>query len=220
MTPQSAHDRTSPQGDALQTIAHELRQPLDAMESIAYYLALVLPPMERRAHDQVSRLQQLIEQANWMLTSGLQLADETPLAPEPADLTLLITQAAARIGSHATPAFRLELAANLPLILLDPVRGKVWMENLLTLFQQWSSTRHVASVTTSQNGGWVRLVIATMAPGHRSESTLGPGCGLSLASARRVVAAHHGTFELKISPTSGIVLNIELPSVTNTRVLP
>ena len=60
---------------ALETIAHELRQPLSAIESIAYYLSLVLPRDGGPAREQAARLQQLVEQSNWILTSALQLAD-------------------------------------------------------------------------------------------------------------------------------------------------
>jgi len=59
----------------LQTIAHELRQPLSAIESIAYYLNLALPRDSRPARKQARRLQHLVEQSNWILTSALQLAD-------------------------------------------------------------------------------------------------------------------------------------------------
>ena len=37
---------------ALETIAHELRQPLSAIESIAYYLSLVLPRESGPAREQ------------------------------------------------------------------------------------------------------------------------------------------------------------------------
>src|ERR1700693_691269 len=74
----------------LQTLAHELRQPLSAIESIAYYLNLALPRDSHPARKQARRLQQLVEQSNWILTCALQLADTTPLAPRPLDLEALI----------------------------------------------------------------------------------------------------------------------------------
>ncbi len=64
-----------PAAVVLETIAHELRQPLSAIESIAYYLSLVLPRDGGPAREQAARLQQLVEQSNWILTSALQLAD-------------------------------------------------------------------------------------------------------------------------------------------------
>ena len=40
-----------------ETIAHQLRQPLSAIESIAYYLSLVLPRDGGPAREQAARLQ-------------------------------------------------------------------------------------------------------------------------------------------------------------------
>src|SRR5450631_2013602 len=79
----------------LETIAHELRQPLSAIESIAYYLSLVLPRDGGPARERAVRLQDLVEQSNWILTSALQLADRAPLAPQLLNLEELVTQAVA-----------------------------------------------------------------------------------------------------------------------------
>src|SRR5579862_7739646 len=105
---------------ALQMIAHELRQPLGTIESIAYYLGLVLPRDDDRVRQQVVRLQQLVEQSNWILACGLQMADQTPLVPEPLDLEELITQTISTRTSRGDPQPRLELSGALPLVQLDP----------------------------------------------------------------------------------------------------
>src|ERR1700688_4596521 len=120
----------------LQPIAHELRQPLSAIESIAYYLNLALPRDSRPARKQARRLQQLVEQSNWILTSALQLADETPLAPQPLNLEELIVQTVNTRTVQGEPRIHLELASGLPLVSLDPGRGRSLIENLLTLFRQ------------------------------------------------------------------------------------
>ena len=88
---------------ALETIAHELRQPLSAIESIAYYLSLVLPRDGGPAREQAGRLQQLVEQSNWILTSALQLADPAALAPQPVNLEELITQTVTARAGTTTP---------------------------------------------------------------------------------------------------------------------
>ncbi len=196
---------------ALQTIAHELRQPLSAIESIAYYLSLVLPKEDHRAREQVSRLQQLVEQSNWILSSGLQLADETPLAPEPVDLAKLVAQVVAAGASRGDPHPQLDLARELPLVHLDPVRGRLLVENLLALFRQLSSQAHPLRLVTSPAESGVCLAVSTSLPGYRSESALGPGCALSLASVRRTVEAHHGSCHLEVSPTAGINIRVVLP---------
>jgi signal transduction histidine kinase len=201
-----AHDFSS-HAVALQTIAHELRQPLSAIESIAYYLNLVLPREDHRAREQASRLQRLIEQSNWILTCGLQMVNTTPLVPEPVDLEELITQTAAARSTHHRPRLDLQLAGGLPLVHLDPGRGRALLENVASLFEYISQDRPFR-LATSQTQEGVCLTLAAAVSGYRSEASLGPGCGLSLASARQVVEAHGGTCHLQVDPVSGVVLNV------------
>src|SRR5262252_7871458 len=104
----------SPRAVAFATIAHELRQPLSAIESIAYYLEMVLPRHDDRAREQVSRLQCLVEQTNWILACGVQLLDAAPLSPVAMDLEELITQTVAAGAGSADPSPRLDLAGGLP----------------------------------------------------------------------------------------------------------
>jgi signal transduction histidine kinase len=47
--------------DVLRDVAHELRQPLSTIESIAYYLAMFLPATVERAHAQLAVVRQLVE---------------------------------------------------------------------------------------------------------------------------------------------------------------
>ena len=134
---------------ALQMIAHELRQPLSAIESIAYYLGLVLPPGDDRAREHVARLQQLVEQSNWILTCGLQLADQTPLAPVPLDLQQLIRQAIATRTSQGHPQSDLELSGDVRIVRLDPPRGRALIENLLAMFIHVAGDAHPVRLRTA-----------------------------------------------------------------------
>ena len=195
----------------LQTIAHELRQPLSAIESIAYYLNLALPRDSRPARKQAKRLQQLVEQSNWILTCALQLADNTPLAPQLLNLEELITQTVNKCTVNGDLRIHLDLAGGLPLVNLDPGRGRTLLENLLTLFRQLASDLHPVRVTTAGGEGAVSLGIASSIPGYRSEASLGPGCSLSIQSARRVVEGHGGTFNIHVDAASGVSLKVVLP---------
>ena len=200
---------------ALQTIAHELRQPLGAIESIAYYLGLVLPPGEDRAREQVIQIQQLVERSNWILTCGLQMADETPIAPEPLDLKDLIAQAVAARTSQGDTQPRLELSGDLPPVRLDRGRGRALIENLLALVRQVASEAHPVRLRTAaadtEGCGGVLLEISTTAPGYRSEAALGAGSALGLECACRMVEAHGGSLAVEVDAVSGIRLRAVLP---------
>lgn len=195
----------------LQTIAHELRQPLSAIESIAYYLNLALPRESRPARKQARRLQKLVEQSSWILTCALQLADTTPLAPQLLNIEELVIQTVNTCTAEGDPRIHLELAGALPLVNLDPGRARSLLENLVTLFRQLASDLHPIRVTTAACEGGVSLGISTATAGYRSEGALGPGCNLSLQSARRVVEGHGGTLHIAVDALSGVSLKVVLP---------
>jgi len=201
----------------MQTIAHELRQPLSAIESTAYYLGLVLPRGDERARVHVARLRQLVEQSNWILSCGLQLTDDTPPTLDRVDLEEFITQT---ITAAITPPARkpaLDLAGNLPPVRLDPGRGRALITNILTLFQQISGSEHRVRVKTEFDGDeanrLVALDIAVGAPGRTSEAALGPGAALCLSSVRHTVDAHGGTLTVSVGPPEDLVrMRIVLPA--------
>jgi signal transduction histidine kinase len=187
---------------ALRDIAHELRQPLSTIEAIAYYLTLVLPRDDEKTHEQLDRLQQLVEQSNWILSNGLHLEDPLPSARNGVDIEELITQTlAARPG----PGIRLDLCGGLPQVQADQGMARALIENLMTLFRQISTEQHPATVRTSYSGGVV-IEICTEAPGFRSIA----GASLSLETARRMIAAHSGAFEVSCD-AAGARLQVVLP---------
>ena len=103
----------------IEALAHELRQPLSAIESTAYYLTMALPRGERRAQEHALGLQRFIEQANWILSCAVQLADTSPISPQLIDLEELITQIVAARTSDGGAPMQLHLAGDLPLAAYD-----------------------------------------------------------------------------------------------------
>lgn len=191
---------------ALSTIAHELRQPLSTIESIAYYLTLVLPHGDEKVHEQLDRIQRLVEQTGWILTSAQQLAEPRPAARGPADLQDLIRRTvAARFPSGDAPMMM--LCEDLPRVDADPAL----IDNLLMLFRSVSTKDHPVTVRTSPAPRGVMVEMETSAPGYRQEGSLCPGATLSLESARRMADAHGGSLEIAVDPATGIRLRLMLP---------
>ncbi len=185
---------------ALRDLAHELRQPLSTIEAIAYYLALVLPHDNEKTHEQLDRLQRLVEQSNWILSNGLQADDCAAPAPEYIDLEEILTEAAS-----SRSALRFELAGNC-LVHADPGLARSLVENLLTLFRQIATETHPALIRTSKHACGVLLEIETGAPGFRSIA----GGALSLNCARRIAEAHSGSLDVCFE-TGRVRLQVVLP---------
>lgn len=196
--------------DMLPTVAHELRQTLGTIESIAYYLSLVLPREDGKIHEQLARLLQLVEQSNWILSSGLRLADSLQVSPELVDVEELITQAVSARSAAGDHAVRLDLQGSLPQVRLDPSLGRALIGNLLILFRQLATEAHTVLLRTSAEANGVWIEISTAVPGYRSEAALGPGSALSIQSARQIVEAHSGSLSVEVDAASGIRFRVML----------
>jgi signal transduction histidine kinase len=195
----------------LRVIAHELRQPLSTIEAIAYYLSLVLPREgDGKIHEQLDRLQQLVEQSNWILSNSLLLTEPLTSSPEQVDLGELIMQTLVSRPLSIDPPLGVDLEGNLPLVCADPGLARALIENVFTLFRQHSSPAYPVTLSTSVYGGGVLLEMSTGMPGIQSEALLGPGAALSLQSARRIVAVHGGSLQLEADAVSGIRLRVIL----------
>ena len=182
--------------DVMSGMAHELRQPLSSIESIAYYLGLVLPKTDARAQEHLSRIQELVEQSHWILSSGLRLAAGTEAdATVSVDLEEIVTESAPLRN------FNLELAGDLPPIRMDPDQAKTLMQSLLMLFRQIATPAHPVTIRTSVHEGVV-VELSSGARGYRAESALCPGAGLGIEVARRIAESQGGAFEIAVTPES------------------
>jgi len=196
--------------DVLRTMAHELRQPLSTIESIAYYLTLVLPPDEEKVHEQLNRIQELVEQSNWIVTSAQQLSEPISPAPQRIHIAELIAQLILE-RSVVADGPSIEVEGELPPLEADPALARAMIDNLLTLLRTVASDEHPLRLRLREKDGGVGIEIATEAPGYRSEASLGPGAILSLESARRIAAAHGGSLEVMLDPSAGIRVRVMLP---------
>ena len=199
--------------ELLQSLAHELRQPLGAIDSISYYLDLVLPRDDGRAREQSSRLHALVQQCSWILSCALEMAEERPIAPQLLSLEELLTQAlGAMRGANAEPNFKLDLAGELPLIQLDPQRGYRMVEHLTALFLPLSSDTYPAHARTRTLEGSVVLEMTVATPGHSSEAALCAGSTMAVASIRRAAEAHKGSFAFQVDANTGVRGRLLLPA--------
>jgi len=188
-------------------VAHELRQPLSNIESIAYYLSLVLARNDEKIQEQLTRIRQLVEQSNWILSSGLRLTGSASPGPESLDLEELVTHAVSSAGPQ--PNLRLELAGNLPLVQLDPRQGRELVDTLMMLIRPVMTKATPAILRTS--AGQAGAVLEVLVSPAGIESSLGAGSELCVESARKIAQAHGGTLECQLDPAIGIRISVMLP---------
>jgi hypothetical protein len=194
--------------EILMNVAHELRQPLSNIETIAYYLSMVVPPGDTKIQAQLGRIRELVQQSGWILSSGVSLAGLLPIAPQPIDLEELITGSVSSSGAHAH--VRLALSGDLPLVRLDPREGRDLVDSLLMLFRTMADgARPIAVTTSARPEGGVLMEIQTT--GGCCQGVSGAGSELAIESARRVAQSYGGTFQVDAGPDGGIRGRLMLP---------
>lgn len=202
------HEGSGAPSEVLGTVAHELRQPLSNIESLAYYLSLVLPREDEKVQGSLTRIRQLVEQSNWILGNGLRLAGSPHIAPRPMRLEGMITQVVSAIGIDAAQV-RIEFAEGLPLVALDPGHGPAMIETLLRLLLSPASPADPVTVRVAAAEGGVRMEFEG-AP-QRAPATLGAGAALAIECARRIAVAHGGRLWQEAGGAGGIRIVVMLP---------
>ena len=182
--------RMADPADLIRLLAHELRQPLSTIESIAYYLTLI----DEKNREHLDHIQKLVEQSNWMLNSAQLIADNLSPKLEPLDLDALLSQLdLADIDTSRAPC-RTQA---------DPALLRAVIENLAMLFRQLAARPTLRVADTA-------LEFHSPATGHRSEHSLGPGATLSLHGVRRAAESWGGSMETSIHPDEGIKVRVML----------
>ena len=70
------------QYQVLSSMAHDLRQPLSNIEAIAYHLSLILPQNDQKIQAQLSRIRELVQQTDEILSSRVRDAAAPPPLPQ------------------------------------------------------------------------------------------------------------------------------------------
>ncbi|MCE5310775.1 MAG: HAMP domain-containing histidine kinase [Acidobacteriales bacterium] len=189
-------------GEVVRHIAHDLRQPLSTIESIAYYLDITLPDTEARARAQAGRLQQMVEQCNCILTDAIHYLQAAPPRMELLDLSELISETLAEWPGEGMSQIRYEPEEQVAAVLVDASQAQHLLCNLFRFFQQAAHGGDVFVRTWAQ-GEQTCLEFSGPAPDYDAESLatlfepfnthLQGGSGLALASVRHIVEAHGAT---------------------------
>lgn len=220
------HSRLAAMGEMAATLAHEVRNPLGAMELFVGMLGEEVAdrPAALRLTAQVASC---IVDLNHLVTNIL---DYTRL-PEPkralVDLDALVDDALAASAAALGPGIRIERRGTAGASCgLD--RGLV-LQTLLNLVRNAGEAMAgtgTLTITVEPAERWVRLTVADTGPGippDREESIFAPffttkerGTGLGLAVARAAVAAHGGTLAIRPTPgAGGAVFVLTLPMVSD-----
>lgn len=215
----------------LADVSHELRTPLAVLRGDLEAMLDGIHPTDHAhieaAAEEIGLLTQLVED---LRTLALAEAETLPLHIEPTDVAILAQDSAAAFDAMAEEAgvkLEVDVADDLPLVDLDPLRIRQVLVNLIANALHYAPAGSAIRLTGKREGGTVIVSVADEGKGIAPElrphlferfakSDDSRGSGLGLVIARRVVEAHGGTIraELGTEPAdapSGTVIRFEIP---------
>ena len=216
------------QTEFLQIVAHDLRNPLNAITQIA----ALLPPVEQEAAQSIrGTANEMVEIIDSMLDMAALEKGKIQLRPVEADLVEVVAEVLERNRPHAQrKQIALSLSAPEPcLARFDPGRIRQAVDNLVSNAIKFSPSGKKVSVTVKPSGAWWRVEVVDEGPGLTPEDqarlfqrymrlsarpTGGESSiGLGLANARHLVELHGGHVGAESAgPGQGSRFWIELPA--------
>ena len=219
-------ERLSALGNMAATVAHEVRNPLNAISMGLQRLKVEFQPTQDE--EQYSRLTQLMlgeaRRLNSIVEQFLSLARPVEIKAEALPLQEILKELAALEESHARQSnvrIHVIAAPNLPALKADPSHLTQVLLNLmlnglqamphggtLTLEAKASNSNFLIAVTDTGTGIAAENLPRIFDPYF---TTKAQGSGLGLAISRRIIEAHGGTITVSSEAGAGSRFQISLP---------
>jgi two-component system osmolarity sensor histidine kinase EnvZ len=203
-------------------VSHDLRTPLARMRlSLEMLKASNLVQTRDELVQDIEDMDNILEQFLVFVREG---GEEVVVRT---DLNALITTVVERY-SHSDIVFELDLATDLPKVMVQPIAIQRVLINLIDNASKYAASSPV-SITTRVHDDKVEIAISDRGPGipaHERNRLLEPftqlnegrksagGTGLGLAIAKRIIGSHRGHIRLGDSPGGGLLIMIEFPTGT------
>ena len=236
----SRRERLAGLGDMAAALAHEIKNPLNAVSMGLQRLRVEFRPAEAPEYGRfIDLMQGEVRRLNAIVEQFLSLARPLPLKPERLRVDELLGELAALVEADARSAgvhVILSVPTDLPPVVADRDHLKQVMLNLILNGLQAMPGGGTLTIEAARGRDGLMLAVADTGDGIPPEAlprvfdpyftTKAKGLGLGLAIARRIIEEHGGKIEVESQPARGsrfsVILPLEAsrvrPRVSDTRV--
>lgn len=202
---------TESSSSLLPKLAHELRQPLSTIESIAYYLDLSLQDTSPRVREQLTRMRQVVAQCSWILNDALMLAREENLQPVAVDLDELISEFVLEdaIEHPGKPDFELSLAG--APVVMDFALARQMVVNICRLLLLTPRSETKVQVSTLVTAHETLVLRASAGTNEADGDQLPSGATLAMDCLERIARQSAATLRVKFQDGARIEIEYEIP---------
>jgi signal transduction histidine kinase len=200
-----------PARDVVRHLTHELRQPLSALESIAFYLQMTLGGKGSDISTHVDRLQQMVDNANWVLSDVLHLLQMAPPNPVAIDLAELAEEVLTEAWVSDGMAVERALAEGLPNIWADVEQCRHLLRSALQFLRRSVDEPRAVVLSAAVLGGGVWFELSGSAPAVDVNALFSPLEPNQLFTCRRIAENNGGKFTAVQDAAGRLTLRFDVP---------
>ena len=204
-------DTNLPAKDVIRHLTHELRQPLSALESIAFYLQMTVGGGGSDVSAQVERLQQMVDNANFVLSDVLHLLQMAPSTPVAVVLEELLEEVLCEAWASEGLGVETDIAEGLPPMWVDLEQARHLFRSVLHFMRRSVAEPRTVTIAARMVENTLHIECSAHAPHVVPSALFHPLEGNQLLTCRRIAENNHGHFSAEKSEQGRLFLRLDLP---------
>jgi len=215
-------------GDLVASLCHELRNPLNALNSSLFMVRRTVEKDNPKLSKAFDRSERTIKRCTNILNDLYDYALVEDLKKQPTAINPLMTEIIDKIKTPEGFEFELDISPDLPVCDIDGKQLGGALEKIITNAVQAIADHHNPDIESKivvyagNCGDFIEMIITDNGPGMHEEvfakaleplySTRSFGVGLGLPIAEQIVKRHNGEIKLETLKDAGTTVTIWLPT--------
>tara|TARA_R110002049_G_scaffold50370_3_gene143115 strand:+ start:158533 stop:159666 length:1134 start_codon:yes stop_codon:yes gene_type:complete len=207
-------------------IAHEIRNPLNAVRTSAYYLRHAKNPSAEKTAEHLDRIERQVSLIDNVISALVDVARLPDPKATPCDVHQLLQDVTKSVSLPDHVTLQNETASGLPAVMIDPNQIAIVFRNLIRNARDAMSDGGVIRMTAALNNHEVKIEVIDNGVGIDKKdlqriteplfSTKARGMGLGLAISSAIIDKNRGRLEVESELGVGTTCIVHLPTHKET----